>query len=195
MGGLTMVKQVSADGFVFEFGDDVVDAVVFDDKANNPMKDTMKAVDVIAEFPEEYLFIELKKYSPDKGGIEFKCPLWGDKRLIATQCPLSLDDKKRSQSSVKRIVSDLRGKYCDTMLCRYAENKLTKTVNYICVVEGCDSAQTLQLFTILKQMLPTGIPAKSNWVRPLLKNVAVVNVKTWNATEQLAKYGKCSVAV
>lgn len=42
--------------------------------------------------------------------------------------------------------------------------------------------------------MPKGIPADSRWVRPIVKNVAVVNVATWNASEKLNRYGSCSVA-
>lgn len=189
-----MAKTISADGYTFRFGDDVVDAFVFDSKEHHGGMNAMKAVDIIAEFPNEYLFIELKKYDAARGGIEFRCPLWDDKSLIKDYCPLATNPGKRDKASVKRIAHDLRRKYCDTLLFCYAEDKLNKNVNYICVVEGCDSAQTLQLQEILKNAMPKGIPADSRWVRPIVKNVAVVNVATWNASEKLNRYGSCSVA-
>ena len=189
-----MAKTISADGYIFEFADDVVDAFVFDSPAYHGGLHAMKAVDIIAEFPNEYLFIELKKYDAAHGGIQFRCPLWNDRSLISEHCPLATNDRKRDKVNVKRIAHDLRQKYCDTFLFRYAEDKLDKTVNYICVVEGCDSAQTLRLQEIMKDVMPKGIPANTQWIRPIVKNVAVVNVATWNATAQLSRYGKCSVA-
>ena len=189
-----MAKQISADGYVFDFGDDVVDAFVFDSEEYHRGVNAMKAVDIIAEFPNEYLFIELKKYDPAKGGIEFRCPIWDDKQLIKDHCPLSSNGNKRDKASVKRVASDLRRKYCDTFLFRYAEEKLSKEVNYICVVEGCDAAQTLRLQDIMKQTMPAGIPKDSRWTRPVVKNVAVVNVAMWNAVPQLNRYGRCGLA-
>ena len=188
-----MAKQVSADGYVFDFGEDLVDAFVFDSPEHHGGLKSMKAVDIIAEFPNEYLYIELKKYNPARGGIEFRCPLWGDKSLIKKHCPLATDARKRDVANVKRIAHDLRQKYCDTFLFRYAEDKVSKAVNYICVIEGCDSAQTLRLQEIMEQAMPKGV-AKDSWQRPMVKNVAVVNVAMWNAVPQLNRYGRCSLA-
>lgn len=187
-----MAKQITADGYEFVFSDDVVDAFVFDTPKYRVH--SMKAVDIIAEFPNEYLFIELKKYDSIFGGIEFRCPLWGDKKLITNNCPLAIDDHKSVQASVKRISHDLRRKYCDTFLYRYSEDKLTKDVNYICVVEGCESAQTLRLNDIMKQTIPTGIPSSTLWKRPIVKNIAVVNASMWNARSKLKRYGSCSLS-
>lgn len=185
-----MAKQITVDGYEFDFGATVVDAFVFDDPSYHVQ--SMKSVDIIAEFPNEYLFIELKKYDPARGGIEFRCPLWGDKPLIASHCPLATDTSKRDQASVKRIAHDLRQKYCDTFLYRYAEDKIGKAVNYICVVSGCDSALTLRLHDILKGALPKGL-AKTTWLHPIVKNVAVVNVDMWNASSDLSRYGNCKL--
>lgn len=187
-----MAKTISADGYTFEFVDEVVDAFVFDSPEYHGGMNAMKAVDIIAEFPNEYLFIELKKYDAARGGIEFRCPLWDDKALILTHCPLATNAGKRDKASVKRIAHDLRRKYCDTLLYRFAEDRINKTVNYICVVEGCDSAQTLRLQDIMKNAMPRGV-VRDTWVRPIVKNVAVVNVATWNGTAQLNRYGKCSI--
>lgn len=187
-----MAKQISTDGYVFDFDSTVVDAFVFDSPAYHGGLAGMKAVDIIAEFPNEYLFIELKKYDPSRGGIVFRCPIWDDKSLIANNCPLANDPRKGEKASIRRIVRDLRQKYCDTFLFRYAENKPRKDVNYICVVEGCDSAQTLRLDEILKQNLPRG-KAKPSWNCPIVKNIAVVNVSTWNTSSYLNKYGSCKV--
>lgn len=188
-----MAIRVAADGYVFDFADEALDAYVFDSSEYNGIQNVMKSVDVVAEFPNEYLFIELKKYHPERGGMEFCCPLWGDKSLINSKCPLVANDNKRVQATIKRIAHDLRRKYCDTFLYYFAENKLgDKRVNYICVVEGCDAAQTLRLNEILSGLIPKGIPPQTRWVRPIMKNMAVVNVDEWNASDKLSRYGRCS---
>ena len=51
-----MAKQVVTDGYVFDFSDDAQDAYVFDDNAHHGVRNMMKSVDVVAEFPDEYLF-------------------------------------------------------------------------------------------------------------------------------------------
>ena len=186
-----MAKQLSADGYLFDFAEDVVDAFLFDSPDHHGGLPAMKAVDIIAELPDEYLFSELKTYDAARGGIEFRCPLWKDKTLIAERCPLAVNEIKRVQANVKRIAHDLRQKYCDTFLFRYAEDKVNKNVSYICVVEGCDSAQLLRLQEIMKGAIPKGIQPQMKWIRPIVKNVAVVNVATWNATAQLNQYGSC----
>lgn len=188
-----MARQISADGYVFDFKEDILDAILFDSPKYNGAKNMMKSVDIIAEFPNEYLFIELKKYDPSQGGMTLRCPLWDDKKFINEGCPLNSDERKRVQASIKKIAHDLRSKYCDSFLYYFAEGKLTKDVNYICVVEGCDSAQTLRLKEIMLQIMPKGIPPHTQWQRPIVKNVAVVNEALWNATDELSRYGRCSL--
>lgn len=187
-----MSKQVSADGYIFDFSDDIIDAFVFDSPEYHDGLQSMKAVDIIAEFPQEYLYIELKKYDPDRGGIQFRCPLWGSKSGITKCCPLSKDDEKRDLASVKRIAQDLRRKYSDTFLYRYAEDKTDKPVNYICVVEGCDSALINRLHEILKHAIPKGI-VRDSWKRPIVKNIVVVNIDNWNKSDSINRYGHCSL--
>ncbi len=183
-----MSIQIITDGYVFDFGADAMDAFVFDSDTYNGIRNTMRSVDIIAEFPNEYLFIELKKYDPKKGGIEFRCPLW-DEKTISQKCPLSQNTRKRNAASVKRIARDLRQKFCDTFLYRYAQEKIEKSINFICVVEGCDSAITLRLNEIISQSIPKGMPHHTNWKRAIVKNVAVVNVEGWNNAEKLNRFG------
>lgn len=106
-----MSKQVITDGYIFDFNNDALDAYVFDSAEYNGIRNIMRPVDIIAEFPEEYLYIELKKYRPEYGGMKFRCPLWDDKLLIKS-CPLVADDNKRVEATIKRIARDLRQKYC-----------------------------------------------------------------------------------
>lgn len=167
----------------------MLDTYIFDDNEYNGVRNRMKSVDVIAEFPNEYLFIELKNYQT--GSIEFRCPLWDVKKLKKSICPLSTDDERRIPATIKRIAHDLRSKYFDTFIYLFAEDKLNKPVNYICVVEGCDSALTLRLNEILLQQIPKGIPEKTKWKRPIIKNIAVVNVDGWNKI--FKRYGQCSL--
>lgn len=187
-----MAMQISADGYKFDFADGVVDAFIYDNPNRADGVHGMKSVDIIAEFPNEYLFVELKKYKLERGGIEFRCPIW-DKKEIVARCPVATDVRKRDLASAKRIANDLRRKYCDTFLARFAQGKNDKDVNYLCVVEGCDGAIALRMRDLVTQSIPRGIPNHSGWVRRIVKNIAVVNVSLWNSTPELSKYGTVSL--
>ncbi len=181
-------QRLATDGYVFDFAEDACDAYVFDSPEHNGIRNVMAPVDIIAELPNEYLFLELKKYSHE--GMKFKCPLWREQRLIDSLCPLANDDKKRTNAVLKRIAASLRKKYCDTFLYLYAEDKLYKPVNYVCVVGDLDSALCPRLQDILQGQLPKGKPIPT-WVQSIVKNVAVVNVNGWNSNDKLRRYGEC----
>lgn len=72
-----------------------------------------------------------------------------------------------------------------------------KPVNYICVVEGCDSALTSRLYDKVSMILPLKrkmVKENSEWNYFMLKNFAVVNINVWNNTPQLNCYAECSLA-
>lgn len=60
-------------------------------------------------------------------------------------------------------------------------------------MEGCEAAQILCLNRILLNVIPQGIPAQSRWVRPIMNNLAVVNVDEWNEIDKINRYGRCSL--
>ena len=112
----------------------------------------MKAVDFIVEYPDHYLFVEIKnprdpsRYSTDK--------------------------------DINDLVDDLLVKFRDTFLYRWAEGKQNKPVYYQCLIE-LDNAQTLHIMNKLKYKLPfKGQP--SNWQKPLAYKCTVANTETWN---------------
>ncbi len=62
------MKLENVDGFSFDFTD-ALDAFVFDEKnSSNPHfhGQPMKAVDIVAEFPDAYLFVEMKDFDDPK---------------------------------------------------------------------------------------------------------------------------------
>lgn len=188
-----MAKQIVTDGYVFDFSNKVVDAFEFDTPDRFKGGPSMKAVDIFAEFPQEILFIELKRYRPNHG-IDFQCPLWDNKSLIWRKCPLATDESKKVQASLKRITHDLRQKYCDTFLYCYANNRLRKEISYICVVEGLDTALALRLQERLMNILPHNNPdSKTLWPGRIANKIAVVNATKWN-TGPWRQYGKCSLS-
>lgn len=186
-----MDKRMEKDGYVFDFSDDIVDIISFDEN-EKLLCDGMKSVDIIAEFPNEYLFLELKKYK-DRN-IDFKCPLWKEAKVVSN-CPLLKNEKISGLASINRIAKDLRQKYFDTFLYRHINGCNNKPINYICVVEGCDSALTDRLRDKVSMILPRRrkmANENNEWNSFVLKNFAVVNVANWNNSPYLNRYARCS---
>lgn len=114
----------------------------------------MKAVDFVVEYDDHYLFVEIKD-PPTTGRY----------------------DSEKDQAS---LVRSLTTKFRDTFLYRWAEEKLDKPVQYLCLVE-IDNALTLFLTKQLEIQLPT-VEQPSRWRRPLVFSCAVLNQRTWNKT-------------
>jgi len=112
----------------------------------------MKAVDFIVEYPDHYLFVEIKdprdpsRYNTDK--------------------------------DINALINDLVVKFRDTFLYRWAEGKLNKPVYYQCLIE-LDNVQTLYIMNKLKNKLPIE-SQPSRWLKPLAKRCFVANVDKWN---------------
>ena len=187
-----MAIVMEKDGYKFDFSDSVIDIISFDEN-KKLLCDGMKSVDIIAEFPNEYLFLELKKYKNKE--VYFKCPLWKGYKIVS-DCPLFKNEKISGLASINRITNDLRQKYFDTYLQRHIDGHNDKPINYICVVEGCDSALTTRLSEKVSMILPLKrkIGNENNeWNYFMLKNFAVVNVERWNKSPQLNRYAICSI--
>ena len=133
------MKVVNADGFQFCFTD-AIDAFVFDEKDKN--KPTyhgapMKGVDIIAEFDDEYVFIEVKDYS--NGNISN-----------------TIDgDIKSQKEHFKWLKNYLKYKFRDSYLYRHAEQKVEKPIRYICLLTF-DNALNSRMQKSLKVELPVG---------------------------------------
>lgn len=180
-----MIK-INEDGFLIEFNDKAIEAFKFDTQDSHSqyfhgLNHTMKAVDVIAEFPEEYLFIEMKDYS-EADTSHFRCPYQSKK--IKDFC-----EQADESSKLKKICSDIRSKFYETFLYRYAERKVDKPISCITLVK-LDSAMLDRLNIQLKSQIPID-KASPRWKTELFRKLLVVNPESWN--ELFAeKYGKCS---
>lgn len=160
------MKIVKADGFEFQF-EDALDAFVFDEK--DCTKPTfhgvpMKCVDIIVEFEEAYVYVELKDYDD---------PSVYDILGAATD-----DEKKSRQDSFRWLKNYLKYKFRDSYLYRYAEQKVDKPVHYICLITF-DNALNSRMQKSLKQELPVG-KASRRWVQALAKSCQVLNLNKWN---------------
>ncbi len=157
---------VEADGFEFEFSD-AIEAYVFDetDRAKPHFHGApMKGVDIIAEFDEAYVYIEMKDYD--------------DPSVFDIPTATSDEDKKMKQGHFKWLKNYLKYKYRDTYLYRHAENKVDKPIHYICLITF-DNALNNRLQKALKLELPIG-KAGRRWVQNIAQSCQVVNIDKWN---------------
>ena len=140
----------------------------------------MKAVDVIAEFPNEYLYIEMKDYTKPNAML-FRCPFQSKK--TKDQC-----DKADEFSQLRKICADIRSKFYETFLYRYAENKIDKPIFCIAMAK-MDSAMLHRLNEQLRSQFPIGT-VSPRWEKELFRRLVVVNPERWNELFE-EKYGKC----
>lgn len=148
--------KIPCDGFEFEFPD-AVDGVIFDQKdASHPdfhgLSHAMKAVDMIVELEECYLFIEVKDFRND--------------------------DDLKSGDGFKSLKRDLKYKFRDSFVYRWAEEMTEKPIRYLCLL-SLDDALTTRLSKDLKHELPCGQPVR-RWNRNLAKSCVVLNIEAWN---------------
>jgi hypothetical protein len=157
---------VEADGFEFRFADALA-AFVFDEKDKS--KSTfhgvpMKGVDIVAEFAESYVYVEVKDYD--------------DSSIYDVLGAKNAEEKAARQAHFKWLRSYLKYKFRDSYLYRHAERKVDKPIHYICLVTF-DNGLSSRMQKSLKQELPVG-KASSRWVQPLANGCHVVNLEKWN---------------
>ena len=160
------MKILQADGFEFRFTD-ALDAFIFDEKDNT--KPTfhgvpMKGVDIVAEFDEAYVYVEMKDYD--------------DPSIYDILNATTDDEKKSRQDHFKWLKNYLKYKYRDSYLYRHAEDKVDKPIHYVCLITF-DNALNSRMQKALKQELPVG-RASRRWVQVLAKSCQVVNLDKWN---------------
>jgi hypothetical protein len=158
--------KVDADGFSFFFTD-AISAFVFDE--TDRMKPTfhglpMKGVDIVAEFTEAYIYVEMKDYENPS--------LYDEKSAIND------DEKKDKQACFKWLKKYLKYKYRDSYLYRSAEQKVDKPIHYLCLITF-DNALNCRMQKALKQELPTGVASK-RWKQEIARSCQVMNLDKWN---------------
>ena len=160
------MKIVTTDGFAFRF-EDAMDAFVFDEK--DPASPAfhgapMKAVDIVAEFEECYVYVELKDYE--------------DPAADAIQSVADEEEKRERQNHFKWLKNYLKYKFRDSYLYRHAEGKVDKPIRYVCLI-NFDNALNSRMQKALKRELPVG-KASRRWNRDLATSCQVVNLDKWN---------------
>lgn len=158
--------RIDADGFSFDFTD-AIHVFVFDEKDKS--KATyhglpMKAVDIVAELSEAYLFVEMK---------DFHDPAMYEGLQTDTD-----EMMKEKRDHFKWLKNYLKYKYRDTYLFRHAEQKVDKPIHYICLLTF-DNALNTALQKTLRKELPVGL-ASRRWKREIVTSCQVVNITKWN---------------
>jgi len=160
--------RIKADGFDFNFKN-ALDVFVFDEQ--DETKPTyhglpMKAVDLVAEFPNAYVYVEMKNFD-DSDMYDPK---------------LATDDKeiRKRRDHFKWLKNYLKYKYRDSYLFRHAEDTVNKPIHYVCLLTF-DNALNITMQKALRKELPVGL-ASTRWKREIVKSCHVVNVAKWNAT-------------
>lgn len=157
--------RVIVDGFEIDFSN-AINAFVFDEK--DCSKPTfhgapMKAVDIIVEFPEDYLFVEIKDFHDPN---DYDVPQSGQKN-----------------DNFKWLKNYLKYKYRDSFLYRYAEGKIDKPIRYVCLLT-LDKAFNSVMAKYLRRELPLRKPrlntGKPRWIHDLVTSCEVVNLEIWN---------------
>ncbi|KAB2931510.1 MAG: hypothetical protein F9K24_13000 [Leptonema illini] len=158
--------KIEADGFSFNFTD-ALDAFVFDEKDKSMPHyhgQPMKAVDIIAEFADAYVFIEVKEFH--------------DMELYDVATAINEGAEKEKRDSFRWLKNYLKYKYRDTYLFRHAEDKVDKPIHYICLL-SFENPLNVAMKKALKQELPVGIASK-RWKRAIVESCHVLNLQEWN---------------
>ena len=167
---------VTADNYRFDFPN-AVEAYKFDEKDRlSPYfhgVDALKAVDVMVEFPHEYLFVEIKTYDDLK---DFKV-------RGATY------DANEARNYLMRTLSR---KYRETYLYRMCEGKTDKPIYYICLM-NLDSALKSYCRKELAKRIPVGKANRRRWHKAILEKdrLFVLDEEAWNRNANILQWGTC----
>ncbi len=154
------MKQVCA-GLEFDFPG-ALDVFVFDETNKgyahyHGLSHAMKAVDLIVELEDCYLFIEIKDFH-------------------------ERERYQQDTSAFNFLRESLKYKYRDSWIYRWCEQGSdgpVKPIKYICLLEKLDKGLLTRLTKELKKQIPIG-PAGQRWHREICKYCAVLNLELWN---------------
>lgn len=158
--------KIEADGFSFDFTD-ALNGFVFDEKDRTKPTyhgQPMKAVDIVVEFSDHYVFVEMK---------DFDDPSSYNVKGFTTE-----KESKDTKDHFKWLKNYLKYKFRDSYLFRHAEQKVDKPIHYVCLLTF-DNALNSAMQKVLSKELPVGLASK-RWERELVKSCQVVNVAKWN---------------
>lgn len=153
---------VESDGYRFDFSDAVA-AFKFDE--TDPTSTAfhgapMKAVDIVAELPHAYLFVEVKHYD---NPADFSA---------------DSSDTTGKFDYFTWLKKYLKYKYRDSYLYRYAEDKTDKPVHYLCLLNFDDALNTIMRKNLRKDLPVENTPDR--WIRSIAESCQVLNLSAWN---------------
>ena len=147
---------VECDGFEFDFTD-ALDVFIFDEKDKQKtnyhgLSHAMKAVDIVVELQDYYLFIEVKDfYEPES---------YTDPKFFSHLCEA------------------LKYKYRDSWIYRWCEHKTDKPIKYLCLLE-LENALLGRVSKELRKQIPVG-KASPRWIEEICNDCNVLNFEIWN---------------
>lgn len=168
--------KIHVDNYEFEFPK-AIEAYKFDEL--DPLSayyhgvTALKAVDVMVEFPGEYVFIEIKRYD--------------DLKDFNAQSKTYDGNEAR-----KYLIRTLSRKYRETFLYRFCEKKIDKQVYYICLL-NLDAALKSYCKKELGRAIPTGLGNAKRWKRPILEkdHLLILDEAAWNRNVNVSSWGTC----
>lgn len=128
----------------------------------------------MVEFPNCYLFVEIKDFTDDI------------KDMMADGL---LDGKGDKASRVTWLKNNLIRKCRDTFVYRYCEKKVDKKILFVCLL-NFDSAMKNRIKKIVSSELPERNPNPKRWVRHFVDGVFFVDEAAWNRT-LATQFGRC----
>lgn len=136
----------------------------------------MQAVDVMAEFPDFQLWIEIKEFQQSE--------------IEAMKKEGDQQKKGENVHNKAHLTKNLKHKFRDTFLYRFCESKLDKKIVYVCLTNFDDALNGFYRKELQKQM-PTGYASK-RWEKQLLDKslLMVVNIDSWHRNLE-QKFGLC----
>lgn len=137
----------------------------------------MQAVDVMAEFPNFQLWIEIKEFEPSE--------------IEAMKKEGDQQKKGNNVHNKAHLTNNLKHKFRDTFLSRYCENKLDTMIVYVCLTNFDDALNGFYKKELQKQ-IPAGLASK-RWSKQLLDKslLMVVNKEAWQRNLE-EKFGSCT---
>lgn len=136
----------------------------------------MQAVDVMAEFPNFQLWIEIKEFQPSE--------------IEAMKKEGDQQKKGCDVHNKAHLTKNLKHKFRDTFLYRYCENKLDRDVVFVCLTNFDDTLNGFYKKELIKQ-IPAGLSSK-RWNKQLIDKslLIVVNENSWHRNLE-EKFGSC----
>jgi len=157
---------VKSDGYQIDFTN-AINAFKFDETVVSEPTfhgvTALKAVDIIAEFDNEYVFVEIKEYRTEEfnesSGVDDK-------------------DCEFKHNRFEWLKTYLKYKFRDSLLYRYTENKVYKPIHYLCLL-NFDNALSLKMAKSLVSELPVG-KKSPRWTNEISISCNVLNLDRWN---------------